>query len=142
MKNSILMVVLFVFYACSSSDDEAKMVQSEDNASVELLQVDSCFAHLDYSDPTMGIESFSVKQNDDGFYSVRVLGNTQCPPAEKPDNLEYSYRGDTLMLDIYKKDRVFDVTCPCMYWADVLIKGEISFDKIQINGNVYSISRQ
>ena len=142
MKNSILMVVLFVFYACSSSDDEAKMVQSEDNASVELLQVDSCFAHLDYSDPTMGIESFSVKQNDDGFYSVRVLGNTQCPPAEKPDNLEYSYRGDTLMLDIDKKDRVFDVNCSCMYWADILIKGEISFDKIQINGNVYSISRQ
>ena len=46
------------------------------------------------------------------------------------------------MLDIDKKDRVFDVTCSCMYWADILIKGEISFDKIQINGNVYSISRQ
>ena len=142
MKISILMVVLFVFYACSSSDDAKKVVQSEDNASVELLQVDSCFAHLDYSDPTMGIESFSVKQNDDGFYSVRVLGNTQCPPAEKPDYLEYSYKGDTLKLDIDKKDRVFDVTCSCMYWADILIKGEISFDKIQINGNVYSISRQ
>jgi hypothetical protein len=142
MKNSILMVVLFVFYACSSSDDEAKMVQSEEYASVELLQVDSCFASLDYSNPTMGVESFSIKQNVDGFYSVRVLGNTQCSPAEKPDYLEYSYKGDTLKLDIYKKDRIYDVTCSCMYWADVLIKGEISFDKIQINGNVYSVSRQ
>jgi len=90
----------------------------------------------------MGIESFLVKQNDNGFYSVRVLGNTQCPPAEKPDRLEYSYRGDTLMLDIYKKDREFDVTCSCMYWADVLIKGEISFEKIQINGNVFPVTRQ
>ena len=142
MKISILMMAFFLFYACSSSDDEKKIVQSENHASVELLQVDSCFASLDYSNPTMGIESFLVKQNDNGFYSVRVLGNTQCPPAEKPDRLEYSYRDDTLMLDIYKKDREFDVTCSCMYWADVLIKGEISFEKIQINGNVFPVTRQ
>ena len=113
--------------------------QSKGKAPVELVSVDTCFAHYEYDNPTVGVESFTAKRNEGGF-SVRVLGNTQCPPAEKPDYLEYSYEGDTLVLSIDKKDRSFDVTSSCMYWAEILIKGDVSFSKIQINGNTFSVT--
>ena len=152
MKRLACIAALSVlFFACSSSDGEKNAVQSvndgnneqvkrQKDVSVELLSVDTCFAHFDYENPTMGVESLVIKQIEDGSYTVRVLGNTQCPPAEKPDYLEYSIEGDTLSLNIDKKSRSADVTCSCMYWADVLINGKIDFNLVQINGNTFPIS--
>lgn len=139
-----------IFCACSSSDDDKNVVLSgnEDKTelkrqkeiSVELLSVDSCIARFDSKNPTMGVDSFVIKPADEDCYTIRVLGNTQCPPAEKPDNLEFSVEGDTLYLNIDKKNRYTDVSCTCMYWADVMVKGSIYFDKVKINGNVFSVS--
>lgn len=122
-----------------SNEESSYAMQSNERAPVELVFVDTCFAHYEYDNPTANEESFLAKQNEDGFI-IRVLGNTQCPPAEKPDYLEYSYEDDTLVLSIDKKDRSFDVTSSCMYWAEILIKGDISFNKIQINGNTFSVT--
>ncbi|MBR6123519.1 hypothetical protein IKQ19_08010 [Candidatus Saccharibacteria bacterium] len=168
--------ILFFFGACSSSDGEKNIVQSNENNErinadfqqskapcdsqyiaqlngkstcevqsnkhivVELLSVDSCFAHYEYNDLATMVDSLLAKQRNDAFYTIRVLGVTQCPPAEKPDYLEYSYEDDTLVLSIDKKDRSFDVTSSCMYWAEILIKGDISFNKILINGNTFPVS--
>jgi hypothetical protein len=154
MKRLACIAALSVlFFACSSSDsqkDAVLSVNDENNEqemrqkdiSVELLSVDTCFAHFDYENPTMSVESFVVKRTEDSCYTVRVLGNAQCPPAEKPDYLEYSFKGDTLSLNIDKKDRLTDVTCSCMYWADVLIRGDVTFNKIQINGNIFTITKE
>ncbi len=142
MKKTFLVIgLVFLFNACSSSDDGKSAVVSNDvveRPSVELVYVDSCFAHYESDNPTAGVKSFLAVKKDD-FYTVRVLGVTQCPPAEKPDYLEYSYEDDTLVLNIDKMNRSYDVTCSCMFWADVLIKGNLSFDKIQISGNVFSV---
>ncbi|WP_407451872.1 hypothetical protein [Fibrobacter sp.] len=142
MKEVYFMIgLVFLFYACSSPDEGKSALVSNDiegRPSVELVSVDSCFTEYESDNPTAGVKSFLAVKKDD-FYTVRVLGVTQCPPAEKPDYLEYSYEDDTLVLNIDKMNRSYDVTCSCMFWADVLIKGNLSFDKIQISGNVFSV---
>ncbi len=153
MKNFLLLLVYaFLLLACSSSDNEFSVEQNNEGDglftsartdesegfSVELVSVDSCIGH--FSSPVeRGVDSLLLKRDSEDLFFVSVLGNTQCPPAESPDYIEYSLKGDTLFVDIDKKNRSFDVLCTCDFWSVLQIKGEIKFNKIWNQGTVYRV---
>ena len=101
MKRIVLFLSsLFLIWACSSKDDENitnpenTSTQKEssvtidsnldilDTSFIELLSVDSCIGHMDYKNPNLGIDTFYAKKYNENAYSIRVLTNQMCPPAE------------------------------------------------------------
>ena len=159
-KLLLLLSSLLLIWACSTKDDENitnpenTSTQKEssvtidsnldilDTSFIELLSVDSCIGHMDYKNPNLGIDTFYAKKYNENAYSIRVLTNQMCPPAEPPDYVEYSYKEDTLVVLAKKKNPSFDVACTCMFWIDLLVKGEINFNYIEANALVYIVKKE
>lgn len=149
MKNIIFSLSCLLFlWACSTKDDvvgsenDAGLgVEHSDSPFVEILSVDSCVGFMDPANPNMGVDTFYVKKNSENIYSIRILTNLQCPPAESPDQVSYSYNGDTLVIGFEKKNPSFDVLCACMTWVEILVKHEIDFDYIQSSAIVYAVKK-
>jgi hypothetical protein len=156
MKNLFVIVISLSFlWACSSKDSENITNPSkettqkeffnsgtEDLPFVEILSVDSCLGVMGSESPNINVETFYAQKYGANAYSIRVLVNLQCPPAELPDYVEYSFSGDTLNVDIDKRNRSFDVLCSCMHWVELLIHGKIDFKYIKSNAKVYAVEKE
>lgn len=157
-KLLLLLTSLLLIWACSSNDDDST-VNSKDNTQqtaldhdsntekldtsfIEILSVDSCIGMLGSDDLSLDVDTLFAQRYDEKKYSIRVLATLMCYPAEPPDYVSYAYQNDTLALHIDKQNRSFDVLCSCIHWVNLLIKGEIDFHYIQLNGNLFVVVKK
>lgn len=158
MKKLLFLSCLLLIWACYSNDDGCSTdsrngtqqtaydldsnTESLDTSFIEILSIDSCLDFIQPENRNLGVETFFAKKYNEDAYSIRVLGNRMCSPAPPPDQISYSYNRDTLVITFGNKNRTVDVLCACSFWAEILIKGEIDFNYIQLNAIIYAVKKE